>query len=173
MEEPQQSPQQAPPPQATALAPAPYAKPSTGWYVFLYVFCLIVLLADIGLCAYYTYEAVNYSSFYDSYGNYYYGYQNSFYVWRAGVTGGVAFIAWICLIVLIVVHRRRRRRARAPVMVQFMPMSQWQQPYPVQYPVQPGAQYPQPVAYGPPQPGYAYQQSPAPQQYPPVNTSQV
>ncbi|KAJ2747215.1 hypothetical protein GGI20_000736 [Coemansia sp. BCRC 34301] len=188
MEQPQQveQPRQMAP-QQIITAPAPQATKYKKWYIFLIVFCVLLILANLGLCGYYAYRAVEWrnntywSSSYYSNRSYY----TTYYAWRAGVCGGVAFFAWVALIYYIVKYRRAAKSLNNP-MPQMVPVVQWQQPY---YPP-PGTQWQQQQpqysyqpAYGPPPPGqqphpdFVYQQSPPPQQQmqqpQPVNASHV
>ncbi|KAJ2643716.1 hypothetical protein GGF44_001029 [Coemansia sp. RSA 1694] len=190
MEQPQQPAPQQVAPQQIVTVPAPPSGKHKKWYITMIVLCVLIILANLGLCGYFAYRAVNrYSGSY-YYGSSYYYYGNStYYTWRASVCGGVAFFVWVALIYYIVRYRRMMKSLRNP-MSQVVPVVQWQpayvqQPYPGYNPQQPQFQgyvanpYPQP-GYGPPPPGqqphpdFAYQQPQPPQQQPhPVSPPHV
>ncbi|KAJ2061327.1 hypothetical protein GGI17_003177 [Coemansia sp. S146] len=189
------SPQQVSPQQVDA-ANAKRISRARAWFITLIVLTVLIFLANVALCGYYAYRAATRSSSsYYYYGSYYY-YNSNFYIWRAGVCGGVALISICVLIFYIVRYRRTMRKLKDPnqYMTQGVtyvyqsngapvfyppPGVQWQHPQQQGYA---GAPYPQP-AYGPPPPGqqpnpnfgYQPQQFPQPmqQQPPPANSSQL
>ncbi|KAJ2700552.1 hypothetical protein H4218_001972 [Coemansia sp. IMI 209128] len=188
------APQQAPPqqvaPQMVVPPNAKCASKARRQCVILIVLSLLTFLANLGLCAYYTYMALSRGSRYYYYGgsSYYYSYNTSFYTWRAGLCGAVALISLCTLIFAIVKLRRTKKKLMDPnqYMTQGVtyvyqgnnapvfyppPGAQWQQQPQQGYA---GMPYPQP-AYGPLPPGQQPIQYPQPMQHQqqPVSPAQV